>query len=108
MKQPTLTITKRKVRSRNLYEAHMNKSAIELIKAARIKFEYEHGYLKLVKPERGEKAYKITRHTQLYKKKTYKSSAKFSPAIVDSEWVVGKFLITQGEDGRSFNLSRIE
>lgn len=106
MKAPTITITKRKVHSNNLFEAHLNKSAIELIDSSEIVFSCIDGEIKLKLPTSRSKArYKISMHTQRYKKKKYKSSAKFSPVIIDGVEVEGKYSIAK--HGQSFTLSRI-
>jgi hypothetical protein len=106
MKTPTLTITKRKVRSNNLFEAHLNKSAIELLDSKKILFSYKNGVVKLRIPSGdNENAYKISMHKQTYKKKIYKSSAKFSPVIIDGADIEGKYAIVK--HGQSFTLNRI-
>lgn len=106
MKTPTLTITKRKVRSNNLFEAHLNKSAIELIDSNKITFSYEDGVIKLrVADNSNKNAYKISMHKQKYKKKVYRSSAKFSPVIMNGADAEGKYAITK--HGQSFSLNRI-
>ena len=107
MKIPTLIITKRKVKSNNLFEAHLNKSAIELIDSNKILFSYEDGIMKLKIPGNSQHgiAYKISKHTQTYKKKIYKSSAKFSPIIIGGIDVEGKYAIIK--HGQSFTLNKI-
>lgn len=106
MKTPTLAIAKRKVRSNNLFEVHLNKSAIELIDSKKILFSYKDGVIRLRIPSGDNaNAYKISMHKQKYKKKVYKSSAKFSPVIIDGADIEGKYAITK--HGQSFTLSRI-
>jgi hypothetical protein len=106
MKTPTIIIAKRKVRSNNLFEAHLNKSAIELIDSNKILFSYKDGVVKLRIPSGdNENAYKISKHKQKYKKKIYKSSAKFSPVVIDGSGIEGKYAITK--HGQSFTLDRI-
>ena len=62
--------------------------------------------MKLRVPDgKDENAYKISKHVQTYKKKIYKSSAKFSPVIMDSPGVEGKYAVVK--HGQSFTLNRI-
>ncbi len=106
MKTATITISKRKVHSMNLFEVHLNKSAIELIDSNKILFSYTDGEIKLKLPNsRSTGGYKISLHTQKYKKKKYKSSAKFSPLIIDGAGAEGKYSIIK--HGKSFILNRI-
>jgi len=107
MKTPTIIISKRKVHSNNLFEAHLNKSAIELIDSDKIVFSCADGEIKLKLPtSRGKGGYKISMHTQRYKKKKYKSSAKFSPVIMDADGVEGKYSIAKSRN--SFILTKIK
>jgi len=106
MKTPTIIIAKRKVRSNNLFEVHLNKSAIELINSNKILFSYKDGIVKLRIPSgKNNSAYKISKHKQKYKKKIYNSSAKFSPVIIDGSGVEGKYAIAK--HWQSFTLNRI-
>lgn len=110
IKTPTLTLSKRNVRSNNLFEAHLNKSAIELINAEKIIFVYDGGGATGLKlPEKDSPlGYKISMHTQKYKKKKYtNSSAKFSPVIEGAGGeIVGKYSITKS--GQNFLLTKID
>ena len=107
MKTPTLTIAKRKVHSNNLFEAHLNKPAIELINSSKIIFSCIDGKIKLRLPTgRDRGGYKISMHTQKYKKKKYNSSAKFSPVIMNADGVEGKYSIAKNRN--SFVLTKIK
>lgn len=108
MKTPTLTLSKRKVRSNNLFEAHLNKPAIELINSDWIVFVGGHGIAPQLElsTKNSKKVYKISKHTQKYKKKKYtNSSAKFSPIIENADEIAGKYSITKS--GRTFLLTKI-
>jgi hypothetical protein len=55
-------------------------------------------------PSAKDKAYKISKHTQTYKKKEYNSSAKFTPLVKKSKKIMGKYSIERR--GNNFKLEK--
>jgi len=104
MKQPTIKIAERRGFHPESVEVHLNKSAIELIKSDFIAFFMGENGLVMRIPSVKDKAYKISKHTQIYKKKEYNSSAKFTPLVKKSKKIMGKYAIERR--GNNFKLAK--